>query len=296
MSPFATTRCHGSASAKSHWIVPGSAGALRVLDARARASGTAPPSSRDRSSAGRSSRRARRPARGAGRSHARLGSGSPYAKIGGPGQLLDRQTRRCAASSRATRALRGDVLQLETEHLACSRGSSPAAPAPTPSTAAPRAAAPRPRAGTPGRPPPTSESSFTPNAMWRCSSWAIRSIPSRKPGSRSRSCRYDGDEVLSGLRERRLDHDVVERDRRGQARQRGVRAQLGRHPLEPVEHLPEAPCQLAARSLPVRRATVPSPIVADLVHEAVKKTAWRASSTCWVARKYFCSSVGAASM
>jgi hypothetical protein len=27
-----------------------------------------------------------------------------------------------------------------------------------------------------------------------------------------------------------------------------------------------------------------------------KKTAWRASSTCWVARKYFCSSLGAASM
>ena len=27
-----------------------------------------------------------------------------------------------------------------------------------------------------------------------------------------------------------------------------------------------------------------------------KKTAWRASSTCWVARKYFCSSRGAASM
>jgi hypothetical protein len=28
----------------------------------------------------------------------------------------------------------------------------------------------------------------------------------------------------------------------------------------------------------------------------LKKTAWRASSTCWVARKYFCSSRGAASM
>ena len=27
-----------------------------------------------------------------------------------------------------------------------------------------------------------------------------------------------------------------------------------------------------------------------------KNTAWRASSTCWVARKYFCSSSGAASM
>jgi hypothetical protein len=28
----------------------------------------------------------------------------------------------------------------------------------------------------------------------------------------------------------------------------------------------------------------------------LKKIAWRASSTCWVARKYFCSSRGAASM
>ena len=28
----------------------------------------------------------------------------------------------------------------------------------------------------------------------------------------------------------------------------------------------------------------------------LKNTAWRASSTCWVARKYFCSSFGAASM
>jgi hypothetical protein len=28
----------------------------------------------------------------------------------------------------------------------------------------------------------------------------------------------------------------------------------------------------------------------------LKKIAWRASSTCWVARKYFCSSCGAASM
>ena len=28
----------------------------------------------------------------------------------------------------------------------------------------------------------------------------------------------------------------------------------------------------------------------------LKKTLWRASSTCWVVRKYFCSSSGAASM
>jgi hypothetical protein len=28
----------------------------------------------------------------------------------------------------------------------------------------------------------------------------------------------------------------------------------------------------------------------------LKKIVWRASSTCWVARKYFCSSRGAASM
>ena len=43
-------------------------------------------------------------------------------------------------------------------------------------------------------------------------------------------------------------------------------------------------------------ATVPSPIPATSCMKRLKKTAWRASSTCWVARKYFCSSRGAASM
>ena len=40
----------------------------------------------------------------------------------------------------------------------------------------------------------------------------------------------------------------------------------------------------------------PSPIPHTSCMNRLKKTAWRASSTCWVARKYFCSSVGAASM
>ncbi len=38
----------------------------------------------------------------------------------------------------------------------------------------------------------------------------------------------------------------------------------------------------------------PAPITS--LKKRWKKTEWRASSTCWVARKYFCSSFGAASM
>ena len=37
----------------------------------------------------------------------------------------------------------------------------------------------------------------------------------------------------------------------------------------------------------------PMPATSDM--KRLKKTAWRASSTCWVVRKYFCSSSGAAS-
>ncbi len=43
-------------------------------------------------------------------------------------------------------------------------------------------------------------------------------------------------------------------------------------------------------------AIVPSPTPTTSSMKRLKKTAWRASSTCWVARKYFCSSRGAASM
>ena len=43
-------------------------------------------------------------------------------------------------------------------------------------------------------------------------------------------------------------------------------------------------------------ATVPSPRSTTSCMKRLKNTAWRASSTCWVARKYFCSSRGAASM
>ena len=43
-------------------------------------------------------------------------------------------------------------------------------------------------------------------------------------------------------------------------------------------------------------AMVPSPRSTTSCMKRAKKTAWRASSTCWVARKYFCSSRGAASM
>ncbi len=43
-------------------------------------------------------------------------------------------------------------------------------------------------------------------------------------------------------------------------------------------------------------AIVPSPAPTTSCMKRLKKTEWRASSTCWVARKYFCSSSGAASM
>ena len=76
--------------------------------------------------------------------------------------------------------------------------------------------------------------------------------------------------MLPGLGERRLDHDVVERDRGGQARQRRVRAQLVRHPVEPVEHLPEAPRELwPDRFQSAADGAVTE--VAHLVHEAVEE-------------------------
>jgi hypothetical protein len=49
---------------------------------------------------------------------------------------------------------------------------------------------------------------------------------------------------------------------------------------------------MAARRSPAFRP--PTPATSPM--KRLKKTAWRASSACWVARKYFCSSSGAASM
>jgi hypothetical protein len=62
-----------------------------------------------------------------------------------------------------------------------------------------------------------------------------------------------------------------------------------------LEGLAEAPGQLG--SVASQRAGDRAvAALDDLVHEALEEDAWRASSTCWVARKYFCSSRGAASM
>ena len=56
---------------------------------------------------------------------------------------------------------------------------------------------------------------------------------------------------------------------------------------------PQVSCGRIASSPP---PIVPSPTSHTSRMKRLKKTAWRASSTCWVARKYFCSSRGAASM
>jgi hypothetical protein len=50
--------------------------------------------------------------------------------------------------------------------------------------------------------------------------------------------------MLAGLRERRFDDHVVERDRLGELRQGAVLAQLLRHPVEAVEDAPVSPAQL----------------------------------------------------
>ena len=234
-----------------------------------RATRTAPPSSRGRCPEGRSSRPARRPARAAGRC-GRASRAAVRRRRSGGRAVPRSATRRCAASSRASRRPPGRCPPARTRTRACSRGSSPGGT----STEAVHGRTSRRRSATArrhsGSPAARSESSFTPNAMWRCSSWAIRSIPSRNPGSRSRSCRYDVMKCCPGLGERRLDHDVVERDRSGQTRQRRVLAQLVRHPVEPVEHLPEAPRELWPDRLQ-SAADGAVTEVADLVHEAVEE-------------------------
>jgi hypothetical protein len=51
------------------------------------------------------------------------------------------------------------------------------------------------------------------------------------------------DEVLARLGQRRLDHEVIKRDRLRQLRPRVVAPELVGHPVQPLEHLPEAPRQ-----------------------------------------------------
>ena len=124
VSPLATTRCQGSASAKSHWIVPGSPGAWRSSRLPRHRSGTAPPSSRGRGSAAPSSRRARRPARAAGPARARSARLRSAAKIGGPGSSsIGMPALRSLVSSEAAPSL-ADLLEREAEALGVAHGPS----------------------------------------------------------------------------------------------------------------------------------------------------------------------------
>jgi hypothetical protein len=77
------------------------------------------------------------------------------------------------------------------------------------------------------------------------------------------------DEVLARLRERGLDHDVVERDALGELGARAIAAQLVGHLVEPLEHLPEAPGQLRVGGL--ERARVAVAVLHDLAHEAAEE-------------------------
>jgi hypothetical protein len=79
-----------------------------------------------------------------------------------------------------------------------------------------------------------------------------------------------GYEVLSGLRERGFDYDVVEGHRSGEPGNRRVAAELVRHLLEPFEDLSEAPCQLGLdRVEPRGDGAVADPT--RLVHEAIEE-------------------------
>ena len=80
--------------------------------------------------------------------------------------------------------------------------------------------------------------------MWRCSSSATQPHASRKPGSRSRSLQVVGDEVLAGLREQRLDDEVVHRHGPRERGARAVRAQRAGDLVEQRERLAEAPREL----------------------------------------------------
>src|SRR4051794_38672386 len=102
------------------------------------------------------------------------------------------------------------------------------------------------------------------------------------------------DEMLPGLGHRRLDDHVVERDRLGELGEGAVGLQLLHHPLETAEDVLVSPAELGLREVEAVGDAALDPD--DLLEEAVEEDRVRASSTCWVARKYFCSSFGAASM
>ncbi len=76
--------------------------------------------------------------------------------------------------------------------------------------------------------------------------------------------------MLAGLGERGLDHDVVERDRRGQLGARAVGAQLVGHDVQAVEDLAEAGGELGLDRLKATgHRAVADP--ADLLHEALEE-------------------------
>ena len=94
-------------------------------------------------------------------------------------------------------------------------------------------------------------------------------MPARKPGKIA-LLQVARDEVLAGLRERRLDQQVVERDRGGEVRAGRPAAQFRAHRLEPAEHLAEAPGEPRLdRGEP--RAGVGAADAGDLVHEAAEE-------------------------
>ena len=116
-----------------------------------------------------------------------------------------------------------------------------------------------------------------------------------EPGHRAGLVEEVLDEVLPGLGEGRLDDHVVEGDGLRELGERAVVAELLAHPVEAVEDVPVSPARAGPRCRRASsRSTSPAPITS--LKKRWKNTEWRASSTCCVARKYFCSSFGAASM
>ena len=82
--------------------------------------------------------------------------------------------------------------------------------------------------------------------------------------------------------------------RASEARERSLRSSsVTRSRCSKVLRKPHVSSGSVARSA---SATVPSPRSTTSCMKRWKKIEWRASSTCWVVRKYFCSSSGAASM
>ncbi len=79
-----------------------------------------------------------------------------------------------------------------------------------------------------------------------------------------------GNHVLAGLREPRLDHDVVERDRGGELRLRAVGTQLVGHRVEAIEDLAKARRELGANGVERGRGR-PRADAADLLHKALEE-------------------------